>query len=1005
MRIYDLAKELGKRFNITVKPADLTAEIRDLPGFAGLRDTIKSHASSIEEEVVERVFEIYEERIEGSSEKKAREEEARKKAEEEKRLDELRMRRQQLEMQKQREKESKQAELENIRRKKEEEIRRRETMKIQGRPAAVIPPKPILPTSTPRTSGGISPAVPLPGRKVSQPTGSAPPPTGPRADSATPPPQAQPAAPKVGLRPTGVAAQLKSSSGTSGYSSGPLEGKAAGDTGTAARTGFRADGQPLPPPPPTLRADSPFRMRRAPTTPGSLPSSSDSNRPRQQSSAGGYPAARTDNRGRPPRPGEGSSRPSRPSRPGDRSGSINAPLVIPEIEVMGLKGPTGRKGRSGGGGGEKAKIAPKKKGLKTIVREEIEVKPSKIYGLADEFRRPTLGRKGRTATPGDRAGRGGREVKSEPQAVTSVVVGSTMTVGEFAERIRIAPSEIIKKVFLMGRALTINHLIDPDLCELIAQDYGIAVEMRVESDEQDIEVYRPVEDPDKKVGRSPVVTIMGHVDHGKTTLLDALRSSKVALGEFGGITQHIGAYRVTTPRGMVTFLDTPGHEAFTSMRARGAQVTDVVVLVVAADDGVMPQTVEAINHAREAGVPIIVAVNKIDLPQANSQRVRTELMQHQILPESLGGSNIFVEISAKKKTNLDELLEMLALQTDILELKADPTCRAEGTIIESHVDPLRGAVATVLVSKGTLRIGDIFVVGTMSGRVRGMIDDTGQQIKEAGPSQPVEVIGLSGTPEVGEMFVVMSEERIAREIASRRVDRRRMRDLGTTRHVSLEGLHELVAEGKLKDLKIILKADVQGSLEAVSQSLTKLSNEEVKIRMLHKGVGGVNESDVNLAAASDAIIIGFNVRPDAGAAALAQQSGIEIKTYRVIYELIEEIQKAIVGMLDKKYKEVITGRAEIRQVFHASKRGNIAGCMVTSGEITRGARARIVRDSIVAYDGKIGTLRRVKDDVSKVASGYECGMTFENFSDIKEGDSVEVYSMEEIPLELATAAS
>ncbi|MBI3735060.1 translation initiation factor IF-2, partial [Candidatus Sumerlaeota bacterium] len=599
----------------------------------------------------------------------------------------------------------------------------------------------------------------------------------------------------------------------------------------------------------------------------------------------------------------------------------------------------------------------------------------------------------------------GKSGKTAPQITGPVRMGSTITVGEFAERTKIPAAEIIKKVFLMGKMLTINHLIEADLCELIAQEYGVELEIQTEGDEQDIEAYRPAEEESAMVPRSPVVTIMGHVDHGKTTLLDAFRSSKVALGEFGGITQHIGAYRVSTARGMVTFLDTPGHEAFTSMRARGAQVTDIVVLVVSADDGVMPQTVEAINHAREAGVPIIVAINKIDLPQANPQKVRTELMQYNILPEALGGSNIFVEISAKKKTNLDELLEMILLQAEILELKADPSCRAEGTIIESHVDPLRGAVATVLVIKGTLHIGDIFVVGTQTGRVRGMIDDTGTQVREAGPAHPVEVIGLSGTPEVGEPFIVMNEERIAREIASRRVDRRRMRDLGTTRHVTLEGLHDLVEEGKLKDLKIVLKADVQGSLEAVTQSLVKLSNDEVKLRILHKGVGGVSESDVNLAAASDAVIIGFNVRPDPAAAALAQHEAIEIKTYRVIYELIEEVQKAILGMLEKRYKEVIVGRAEIRQIFRASRRGNIAGCMVTSGEINRSAKARIVRDNIVVYDGKIGSLRRVKDDVSKVASGYECGLTLENFGDIKEGDIIEVYAMEEIPSELAAATT
>jgi len=681
---------------------------------------------------------------------------------------------------------------------------------------------------------------------------------------------------------------------------------------------------------------------------------------------------------------------------------VDAPLVIPDIEVMGFKGPARRKG-PGADKGKGGAADVKKKKLKTIVREEIEVKPSKIYGLADEFRRPVLKKK--SQDPADRHSRR-NAVKEGPRRPEGPVrIGSTLTVGEFSERTMISIPDIIRQLVLMGKPLTINQLIDTDLCELIAQEHGVELDVQTEGDEQDIEEYRPVDDPTRLIPRSPVVTIMGHVDHGKTTLLDAFRSSTVAEGEFGGITQHIGAYQVQTPRGKVTFLDTPGHEAFTAMRARGAQITDIVVLVVSADDGVMPQTVEAINHAREAGVPIIIAINKIDLPQADPGRVRNELMQHNILAEELGGSNIFVNISAKKRLHLDELLEMILLQSEVLELKADPECHAEGIIIESHTDPLRGAVATVLVEKGTLHVGDIFVVGTQSGRVRLMLDDHGKEVKEAGPSFPVEIIGLTGTPDVGELFMQMSEERIAREIASRRVDRRRLKELGMTRHVTLEGLHDLVEEGKLKDLKIILKADVQGSLEAISQSLVKLSNEEVKVRVLHRGTGGITESDVNLANASDAVIIGFNVRPDPSAALLAQHEGIDLKSYRVIYELIEDIQKAIHGMLKKRFKEVILGRAEIRQIFHASKRGNIAGCMVVSGEITRTSSIRVVRDSVVAFEGKLSSLRRVKDDVAKVSSGYECGLLVENFTDIKEGDIIECFAMEEIPNEMAPTGS
>jgi translation initiation factor IF-2 len=579
-----------------------------------------------------------------------------------------------------------------------------------------------------------------------------------------------------------------------------------------------------------------------------------------------------------------------------------------------------------------------------------------------------------------------------------------MTVAQFAVKIGVPIGEIMQKILFMGRRLTLNELIDPDLCELISQEYGVEVVVEQEGDDLDIEEHRPQPDESRLKFRPPVVTIMGHVDHGKTTLLDAYRSSDVAGGEFGGITQHIGAYLVETPRGQVVFLDTPGHEAFTSMRARGASVTDIVVLVVSADDGVMPQTVEAIAHAREAGVPIIVAVNKIDLPGANPQRVRTELMQHQILPEELGGSNIFVDVSAKQRSNLDQLLEMILLQAEMLELKADPDCRAEGTIIESHLDKNRGPVATVLVRQGTLSPGDAFVVGTQSGRVRVMIDDQGRQIREAPPSHPVEVIGMTGTPEVGETFLVMSEERLAKEIAARRAGRRRIRELaGGGRHVSLETLHELVAEGKLKELKIILKADVQGSLEAVAQSLMKLGNEEVRVRILHQGTGAVTESDVQLADASDAIVTGFNVRPDPAAAHLADRQGIDIKTYNIIYKIKEDFEKALTGMLDKRYREIEVGRVEIRKVFKVSRLGNIAGCMVLEGEVTRNAQVRLVRDGAIVYTGKIGSLRRVKDDVARVAAGYECGITLDRFQDIKESDIVEVFKMEEIPAELVSA--
>lgn len=607
--------------------------------------------------------------------------------------------------------------------------------------------------------------------------------------------------------------------------------------------------------------------------------------------------------------------------------------------------------------------------------------------------------------PGRGGGRGRREKSTAPKG--PVTLHNMMSVAQFAEKLGVSAAEIVKRVFMMGQQLTINQLIDLDLAELIAQDYEIEIIREIEDQETEIEALLPEVIEANLKTRPPVVTIMGHVDHGKTTLLDAYRSSRIVESEAGGITQHIGAYRVDTPRGEIVFLDTPGHAAFTSMRARGAKVTDIVILVVSADDGVMPQTLEAINHAREADVPMIVAINKIDLPAANPERVRTELLQHSVLPEELGGDTIFVEVSAKEGTNLDQLLEMIQLQAEVLELTADPECRAQGTIIEAHLDRRRGAAATVLIHQGTLRAGDPFVVGDQSGRVRLMTDDLGNQIKEAGPSYPVEITGLSGAPDVGETFLALDTERQARDIAERNAHRKRTKELSlgyAPRHISLESLHDRVSEGTLKELKVVLKADVQGSLEAVSQSIVKLSNSEVVLRILHKATGSINESDVQLANASDAIIVGFSVRPDAAALALADIEGVEIKTYRIIYELLDEFEKAIIGMLDKRYKEVPEGKVEIRKVYKISRMGNIAGCYVLEGEITRNSLVRLVRDGTVVYEGKMESLRRVKDDTARVASGFECGIRLEKFDDFKEGDVVESYKMDEIPAELVAAS-
>ncbi|HBF34862.1 TPA: translation initiation factor IF-2, partial [Candidatus Sumerlaeota bacterium] len=489
------------------------------------------------------------------------------------------------------------------------------------------------------------------------------------------------------------------------------------------------------------------------------------------------------------------------------------------------------------------------------------------------------------------------------------------------------------------------------------------------------------------------------VDHGKTTLLDTIRKTNVAGGEFGGITQHIGAYRVATSRGEVVFLDTPGHEAFTAMRARGASVTDIVVLVVAADDSLMPQTIEAINHARAAKVPLIVAINKVDIPGAQIQKVRQDLMQYSLFGEELGGDTIICEVSAKKGIGIDNLLEMLLLQAEILELKANPDARATGVVIDSKVDPLRGISATVLVQNGTLRQGDAFVCGDVSGRVRHLRDDHGVEVTAALPAYPVELIGLDGCPQVGEKFLVMESERQARQIAAVRETRRRRKSQNAALkpHVTLEGLSDYLSQdNKPKELNIVLKADVQGSAEAVSQAINRLSTEKVSLCILHSGVGAITESDVQLAMASDAIIIGFNVRSDASAGELARAEGIDIKTYRVIYELLEEMQKAMLGMLDKKFKEVPRGAAQIRQVFKVSRQGNIAGCYVTSGTVSRSEKMRLVRDGNIVHTGEILSLRRVKDDVASVQSGYECGITLKDFQDIREGDVIETFAFEEV---------
>ena len=596
---------------------------------------------------------------------------------------------------------------------------------------------------------------------------------------------------------------------------------------------------------------------------------------------------------------------------------------------------------------------------------------------------------------------------SAPSEITkprkkSVKLTPGTTVKEFAELIGQRPADIVRKLMEMGQMLTFNQSMNLDAALMIAEETGVKLDVAVERAGDDL-LQDVVETggEERLEPRPPVVTIMGHVDHGKTSLLDAIRQTKVAEGEAGGITQHIGAYTVPVRGKQVTFLDTPGHEAFTSMRARGAKVTDIVILVVAADDGVMPQTIEAIHHAKAAGVPLLVAMNKIDKPEANPDRVKNALSEHGLVPEAWGGDTIMVEVSAKKKTGLDTLLEMILLQSEVLELKADPHRQAKGTVIEAKIDRGRGPVATVLVQNGTLKVGDIYVVGSFSGRVRALINDQGGKTQQAGPSIPVEVIGLPGVPSAGDVFQVVSDERVAREIAEERTQKRRAAELVGPAKVSLNDLFAKIQEGSVKELAVVIKTDVQGSSEALAGSVEKLSTDAVKLRVIHNGVGGVMESDVLLAAASRAIIIGFNVRPEPKAASLAEQQGVDIRLYTVIYDAIADIKAAMEGLLEPTLKERTLGRAEVRQVFTIPKAGTVAGSYVVDGTISRASvGVRVIRDSVVVYQGKLGSLRRFKDDVREVQQGYECGLSVENFNDLKVGDIIEAYAIDKIAAKL-----
>ncbi|MGG3519505.1 translation initiation factor IF-2 [Bacillus pseudomycoides] len=631
---------------------------------------------------------------------------------------------------------------------------------------------------------------------------------------------------------------------------------------------------------------------------------------------------------------------------------------------------------------------------KPSVADEFEVEEKVVRSKKNSNKKKKKGKGNEDKRQENFAGRQPTQIVETPDKVTFT---GSLTVSELAKKLGKEPSELIKKLFMLGIMATINQDLDKDTIELIASDYGIEVEEEVIVSETEFETFMDEQDDEENLKERPaVVTIMGHVDHGKTTLLDSIRNSKVTAGEAGGITQHIGAYQVEVNDKKITFLDTPGHAAFTTMRARGAQVTDITILVVAADDGVMPQTVEAINHAKAAGVPIIVAVNKMDKPSANPDRVMQELTEYELVPEAWGGDTIFVPISAIQGEGIDNLLEMILLVSEVEEYKANPNRYAAGTVIEAQLDKGKGTIATLLVQNGTLRVGDPIVVGTSFGRVRAMVNDIGRRVKVAGPSTPVEITGLNEVPQAGDRFMAFADEKKARQIGESRAQQALLAQRGEKSKLSLEDLFQQIQEGEMKEINLIVKADVQGSVEAMAASLRKIDVEGVKIKIIHTGVGAITESDIILASASNAIVIGFNVRPDVNAKRTAELENVDIRLHRIIYKVIEEIEAAMQGMLDPEFEEKVIGQAEVRQTFKVTKVGTIAGCYVTDGKITRDSGVRIIRDGVVIFEGQLDTLKRFKDDVKEVAQNYECGITIERYNDLKEGDIIEAYIMEEV---------
>jgi translation initiation factor IF-2 len=630
-----------------------------------------------------------------------------------------------------------------------------------------------------------------------------------------------------------------------------------------------------------------------------------------------------------------------------------------------------------------------------FLKKKISFRKKEVIEGEDLYAEGYRPRKQRKLAKGKKAIAGQKTQITVAKAIKRrIKIDDAIVLADLAKRMGIKANEIIKTMMQMGSMATVNQSIDYDTAVLIASEFNYEVE-RASFEEEPI-LKQETDDPDKLVPRPPVVTIMGHVDHGKTSLLDAIRKTRITEMEAGGITQHIGAYRVSTDKGQIAFLDTPGHEAFTAMRARGAQITDIVVLVVAADDGVMPQTTEAINHAKAAKVPIIVAINKIDKANADPEKVQRELAENGLTPESWGGDTIYVKVSAKQAQGIDELLEMILLQAEVLELKANPDKLAAGHVVEAKIDSGRGAVATILVKEGTLRTGDSVVCGLHYGRIRAMLDDSGDPVEFAGPSLPVEIVGLSGVPMAGDEFLAIKDEKNAKQISEHRQQKQRSVELAHSNRLSLDKLFERMQEGEIKDLNLIIKADVQGSIEALKDSLVKLSNDEVKVKIVHSAIGTIAESDISLATVSNAIIIGFNVRPSPKVQSMATDENVDMRFYNVIYDVINDVKNAMLGMMASKFKEHVMGTAEVREVFQIPKLGSIAGCYVTDGKIERGQNLRLLRDGVVIFEGKNSSLRRFKDDVKEVQAGYECGIGIENFNDIKVGDTIDCYYLEEI---------